>query len=49
MKYLVISKIAILWAVYNTEGEVGTRSRIMEVGQCGYMAFLLLYAMYKLI
>jgi len=53
MKYLVSSYTGLLWAVCSgTVQEVRWARdlvRVMEVGRCGYMGFLPLYVMSKLI
>jgi len=53
MKYLVSSYMGLLWAVYSGTVQEVRWARdivcVMEVGRCGYMGFLLLYVMSKLI
>jgi len=53
MKYLVSSFTELIWAVYSGAVQEVRWARdlicVMEVGMCGYMGFLLLYVMSKLI
>jgi len=53
MKDLVSSYTVLLWAVYGGTVKEVRWARdlvcVMEVGRCGYMGFLLLYVMSKLI
>ena len=53
MKCLVSSYMRLLWAVYSGTVQEVRSARglvcVMEVGRCGYMGFLLLYVMSKLI
>jgi hypothetical protein len=53
MKYLLSSYTGLLWAVYSGTVQEVRSARglvcVMEVGRCGYMGFLLLYVMSKLI